>query len=245
MNQDRSPFATASQTGWNNTGDIEHAARTDMAARFANRMFGWMAGGLALSGVVAAAVLNSQELLLGVASWFRGLLFLELAMVIGFSALLRRMNFATAAASFLSYAAVNGLTLGLVVSLYTGESVANTFFVTAGTFGFMAFLGATTKRDLTSFGSFLLMGVVALILASVVNIFLQSSAVQWAVSGLGALIFTGLTAYDVQRFQKLGYMGFHSKEEEGKAALVGALNLYLDFINLFLMLLRFFGGRRS
>ncbi len=245
MNQDRNSSAVGTQPGWGQSGNIEHAARTDMAARFASRMFGWMAGGLAVSGVVAAAVLSSQELMLGVFEWFRALLIVELVMVFGFTALLRRMNFATAAASFLAYAAVNGLTLGLVVSLYTHESVANTFFVTAGTFGFMAFLGATTKRDLTSFGSFLIMGVVALLLASVVNIFLHSSAVQWAISGLGALIFTGLTAYDVQRFQKMGYMGFHSKEEEGKVALVGALNLYLDFINLFLMLLRFFGNRRN
>ena len=245
MNPDRNPYAPATQSPWGQTGNMEHASRTEMAARFTSRMFGWMAGGLALSGVVAMTVLSNETLLAGVAEWFRALLILELAMVIGFSALLKRMNFATAAASFLAYAAVNGLTLGLIVTLYTRESVANTFFVTAGTFGAMAVVGATTKRDLTSMGSFLMMGVVALIIAGVVNIFMHSSALQFAISSLGALIFTGLTAYDVQRFQQLGYMGFHTSEEEGKVALVGALNLYLDFVNLFLMLLRLFGGRRN
>ncbi len=245
MNQDRNPYAPGTQSQWGQTGDMEHAGRTEMAARFTSRMFGWMAGGLALSGGVAAAVLSSPALYAGVAEWFRALLFVELGMVIGFSALLKRMNFATAAAAFLGYAAVNGLTLGLIVSLYTRESVANTFFVTAGTFGVMAFVGATTKRDLTSMGSFLMMGVVALIIASIVNFFMHSSPLQYAISGIGALIFTGLTAYDVQRFQKLGYLGFHTSEEEGKVALVGALNLYLDFVNLFLMLLRLFGGRRN
>ncbi len=245
MNQERNPYASAPQAGWAHTNDIEHAGRTDMAARFTSRMFGWMAGGLALSGAVAATVLSSESLYLGVAEWFRPLLFLELAMVIGFSALLKRMSFATAAASFLAYAAVNGLTLGLIVSLYTRESVANTFFISAGTFGTMAFVGATTKRDLTGVGSFLMMGVWALIIAGIVNWFMHSSALQYAISGIGALIFTGLTAYDVQRFRKMGYMGFHTSEEEGKVALVGALNLYLDFVNLFLMMLRLFGGRRN
>ena len=245
MNQDRNPYAAGAQSPWGQTGDMAHADRTQLAARFTSRMFGWMAGGLALSGALAALVLSSPELYAGVAEWFRPLLFVELGMVIGFSALLNRMNFATAAAAFLGYAAVNGLTLGLIVSLYTRESVANTFFVTAGTFGVMAFVGATTKRDLTSMGSFLMMGVVALIIASVVNIFMHSTPLQFAISGIGALIFTGLTAYDVQRFQKLGYLGFHSAEEEGKVALVAALNLYLDFVNLFLSLLRLFGSRRN
>lgn len=246
MNPDRQPFSAQSANPWGQTpGAIEAGRRSEMATRFTSRMFGWMAAGLAVSGGVAAATLSSPELFAGVASWFRALLILELVMVIGFSALLPRMNFATAASAFLAYAAVNGLTLGLIVALYTRESVANTFFVSAGTFAAMAFVGATTKRDLTGVGSFLMMGVIALLIAGVVNFFMHSSALQLAISCIGALIFTGLTAYDVQRFQKLGYLGFQTSEEEGKVALVGALNLYLDFINLFLMLLRIFGGRRD
>lgn len=225
--------------------EFEVAQRTTMAARFTNRMFGWMAAGLGASGVVAAAVLADESLFRFAAEWFRGLIILEIAMVIGFSALLKRMNFATAAGAFLSYAAVNGLTLGLIVSLYTRESVATTFFVSAGTFASMAVLGATTKRDLTSAGSFLIMGLWSIILAGVVNMFMQSSALQFAISIVGALVFTGLTAYDVQRFKAMGYLGFQSDEEHGKMALVAALNLYLDFINLFLSLLRIFGGRRD
>lgn len=243
MNQERNPYAPATQSGWGRSDGMEHAARTEMASRFTARMFGWMAGGLAASGAVAAAVLSSETLTQGVFEWFRALLLVEIVMVIGFSAMLSRMNFATAAAAFLSYAAVNGLTLGLIVSQYTRESVATTFFVSAATFGSMAVFGATTKRDLTSMGSFLIMGVWALIIAGIVNIFMHSTAMQFAISGLGALIFTGLAAYDVQRFQKMGFLGFHTKEEEGKVALVGALNLYLDFINLFLSLLRLFGRR--
>ena len=155
------------------------------------------------------------------------------------------MSFVVAAVAFLSYAAVNGLTLGLLVSFYTPESVANTFFITAGTFGGMAVFGAVTKRDLSSLGSFLIMGIWALMLAFVVNWFMHSSALQYAISAIGALIFTGLTAVDVQRFRKMGHLGFHTAEEEGKAALVGALNLYLDFVNLFIYLLRLFGDRRD
>lgn len=244
--QPSDPDSSVNSSGWNGRGsDVEVAQRTDMAARFSTRMFGWMSAGLGLSGAVAAGVLTNQSMLEFVAGWFYPLIILELVMVFGFTALLKRMSFAAAAGAFLSYAAVNGLTLGLVVAMYTRESVATTFFISAGTFGTMALVGATTKRDLTSMGSFLIMGIWALILAGIVNIFLHSSPLQFAISAVGALIFTGLTAYDVQRFRKLGYLGFHTKEEEGKVAIIAALNLYLDFINLFLSLLRLFGNRRN
>ena len=225
--------------------DFEVAQRTEMASRFTTRMFAWMAGGLGISGALAAAVLTSPALFETVAHLFMPLIVVEVVMVIAFTAMLNRMSMAVAAGAFLSYAAVNGLTLGLAVSIYTRESVANTFFITAGTFASMAFVGATTKRDLTSMGSFLIMGVWSMILAGIVNIFMHSSALQFAISMVGALVFTGLTAYDVQRFKSMGFLGFHSKEEEGKVALVGALNLYLDFVNLFLSLMRLFGSRRD
>jgi FtsH-binding integral membrane protein len=130
---------------------------------------------------------------------------------------------------------------------YTGSSIASTFFITAGMFGAMAIYGLVTKRDLSGLGSFLFMGLIGIIIASIVNIFLQSSSVHWAISFLGVLIFTGLTAYDVQKIKRIGEEGILAQGEEvvRKGAVMGALALYLDFINLFLMLLRFFGGSRD
>jgi FtsH-binding integral membrane protein len=127
---------------------------------------------------------------------------------------------------------------------YTGASVANVFFVTAGTFTAMAFIGTVTKKDLSGIGSFLMMGVIAILIASVVNMFIGSGGLNFAVSVLGALIFTGLTAVDAQRFRKLGWSGFSTQRDASQWAIRGALNLYLDFINMFLFLLRLFGNRR-
>ncbi|MBM4342026.1 MAG: Bax inhibitor-1/YccA family protein [Deltaproteobacteria bacterium] len=229
---------------WSQAGELEVAARTELAARFMNQVFGWMAGGLALSGGLAMAVASSEPLMQAALRLYLPLVILELVVVLAFSALINRMSAAVAAGAFLFYAALTGVTFAPLLLIYTGASVANVFFVTAGVFTSMAVYGAVTKRDLTSIGSFLMMGVLAILIASVVNLFLASSAVQFAVSVLGALIFTGLTAYDVQQFRKLGYLGFSNPEQRRKAALRGALNLYLDFINLFLNLLRLFGSRR-
>lgn len=222
----------------------ERSARTDMAAQFTTQIFGWMAGGLALSGATAFAVMSSPAVQQVVFPLMLPLIIVELVVVIGLSAMLRRISASTAAAAFLGYSALNGLTLAPVVMMYTAASAANVFFVTAGTFAAMAFVGATTKRDLTGMGSFLMMGVIAMIITSVVNLFIGSNALQFGISAIGALIFTGLTAYDVQRFRQLGYLGFRSDEERRKAGIVGALTLYLDFVNLFLNLLRLFGNRR-
>jgi FtsH-binding integral membrane protein len=164
--------------------------------------------------------------------------------VMVFSGMLQRMSVAVAAATFLGYSALTGLTLGVIVSMYTTASVANAFFVSAGTFGAMAVIGATTKKNLSGLGSFLMMGVIAILIASVVNFFLHSGALDFAVSILGALIFTGLAAVDVQRFKSMGFLGFSTTREASQMALRGALNLYLDFINMFLFLLRIFGDRR-
>lgn len=224
--------------------DVEVAGRTDLATRFMNQVFGWMAGGLAASGAVAYAVMNSPELYNSVAQHFMAFVILELVVVMAFSGLLSRMSVATAAACFLGYSALNGLTLGVIVALYTQASVANAFFVSAGAFGAMAVIGATTKKDLSGVGSFLMMGVIAILIAMVVNFFLHSSALDFAVSALGALIFTGLTAFDVQRFKTMGFTGFRDEKEASQFALRGALTLYLDFINMFLFLLRLFGRRR-
>ncbi|HAN30233.1 MAG TPA: hypothetical protein DCQ06_01425 [Myxococcales bacterium] len=225
-------------------GTFEHGRRAEMARVFMRQLFAWMTAGLAVSGVIAALVLSSTALYQMAASLFFPLVIGELVLVFFLSARLKKMSVSAALTMFLAYAALNGLTIGVVVAMYTGASVARVFFITAGTFGAMTAIGFTTKRDLTEMGTFFLMGLIALIIASVVNIFLMSSALDWALSIVGVLLFCGLTAYDVQRFQALGYMGFTSEKAAGQMAVRGALNLYLDFINLFLYLLRLFGDRR-
>jgi len=152
------------------------------------------------------------------------------------------MTAAAATLAFMIYAAFNGITLATIFLIYTSSSIASTFFITAGTFGVMSVYGAVTKRDLTSVGHFCFMALIGLILASVVNIFLQNSALVWITTYAGILIFVGLTAYDTQKIKAMS--GFGDSEEERKGAIMGALRLYLDFVNLFVMILRVSGRRR-
>ncbi|MCF4096866.1 Bax inhibitor-1/YccA family protein [Maritalea mediterranea] len=165
-----------------------------------------------------------------------------LAFVFALSFGIHKMQFATAQLVFWGFSVAMGLSLSSIFLVYTGESIARVFFITAGTFGAMSLYGYTTKRDLTAWGSFLMMGLIGIILASVVNIFLQSGALAFAISIIGVLVFVGLTAYDTQKIKENYYEGDGS-ETMGKKMLMGALALYLDFINLFLMLLRLFGNR--
>lgn len=165
-----------------------------------------------------------------------------LAFVFALSMGINKMKFATAQLVFWAFATVMGLSLSSIFLVYTGTSIARVFFITAATFGAMSLYGYTTKRDLTGMGSFLFMGLIGLIIASVVNIFLASSALAFGISVLGVLIFVGLTAYDTQKIKEM-YVEADGTETMGKKAIMGALRLYLDFINLFLMLLRLFGNR--
>ncbi|SPJ14671.1 conserved membrane hypothetical protein [Syntrophobacter sp. SbD2] len=146
---------------------------------------------------------------------------------------------------FFAYSFLNGLTLSTIFLIYTKASIANTFFVTAGTFAAMSLYGYTTKRDLTSIGSFLMMGLIGIIIASFVNFFFRSPAIYWLITYAGIAVFVGLTAYDAQKIKEMAYAGFSGSEDERKGAVIGALRLYLDFINLFLLLLRIFGSRRD
>ncbi len=212
------------------------------------RVYGWMATGLMLTAIVSLFVISSPELLrfiFGNRMVFFGLVIGELGMVVALSAAINRLSGATAILMFLVYAALNGATMASIFLVYTGASISSTFFVTAGTFGAMTVYGRVTQRDLTSWGSFLFMGLVGIIIASVVNIFLKSPAVSWVVSCCGVLVFVGLTAYDTQKIKMLARMQFADRDGESRAAVLGALTLYLDFINLFLMLLRLFGQRRD
>jgi FtsH-binding integral membrane protein len=208
-------------------------------------IYNYMAGGLALTGAVAYLA-NSTGLYLAIAKtpliWL--VLFAPFVMVLFLGFRIQRMSLATAQLTYWAYAALMGLSLAGIFMLYTGQSIARVFFITAGTFGGMSLYGYTTKTDLTRFGSFLIMGLIGVILASLVNLFLKSSALQFAVSVMGVIVFVGLAAYDTQKIKAL-YYAADTRELAGKKIVMGALTLYLDFINLFLMLLRLFGGRRS
>ena len=216
---------------------------------FVRSVYNWMAIGLALTGFVAYYVSNSQSMqniIFGNPMVFYGLIIGELAMVFYLSARVNKMQASTATALFVLYAALNGATLSAVFLAYTKSSIASTFFVCAGTFVAASVYGWTTKKDLTSFGSFLFMGLIGIIIASVVNIFLKSSGMTMIISYIGVLLFTGLTVYDTQRLKNMA-LAQPADLEAGvvrKGAIMGALSLYLDFINLFLMLLRIMGDRR-
>ena len=228
---------------------ITPAARTEASTIFLAKVFNWMAIGLGLTGLAAFLTVNSQtalQLIFGNKMVFYGLIFGELGMVFYLSARIQRISAQAATGLFVGYSILNGVTLSAILLLYTMTSVAATFFVTAGMFGAMAVYGFVTKKDLSSWGSFLFMGLIGIIIASVVNMFLGSSMMSWVISGIGVIIFTGLTAYDVQQITRMGEQGIMNGGESAirKGAIMGALKLYLDFINLFLMLLRFMGDRR-
>ncbi len=202
----------------------------------------WMSVGLGITGLVAWLVANSPAalgLVLGNRWAFYGLMAVELGLVFAFTAVARRASTAVAAAMFFAYAAVNGLTFSLIFVVYTSASIASTFLVSAGAFAGLSVFGAVTHRDLSGVGRFALFALIGLIIASVVNIFLASSALLWLTTFAGVAIFAALTAYDTQKLKALYAAG-----ETGNLALRGALMLYLDFINMFLFLLRLFGRRR-
>jgi FtsH-binding integral membrane protein len=223
-------------------------ARQEASTIFLAKVFNWMAIGLGLTGVVAFFTAQSGLAMQIVRSpLFYVMIFAELGLVFYLSARVEKMQASTATGVFVGYAALNGLTLSTIFLGYTHSSIASTFFITAGMFGAMAIFGLVTKRDLSAFGSFLFMGLIGIIIASLVNIFLQNSAMSWIISMVGVLVFTGLTAYDVQRIKNMGEQGIMTQGDEAikKGSIMGALALYLDFINLFIMMLRFFGGSRD
>lgn len=209
-------------------------------------IFMWMAAGLGITGVVAYSVFNTGLAIQLIRSGMMfPLIIAEFALVFILSRNVMKFKATTAIALFFSYSALNGLTLSTIFLAYTYSSIANTFFITALLFGFMALYGMTTKRDLTKLGTYLIMGLVGIIITSVINFFLRSSGLDFMISILGVIIFTGLTAYDVQKFSRLSSSFGSANSETGiKVSIIGALNLYLDFINLFLFLLRFLGRRK-
>ena len=207
-----------------------------------------MAAGLGLTGGIALFASTSPELIsfvFGTRFVFLGLIILELVVVGFLSARIFDWSLGKVQAAFVGYAMLNGVTLSCVFLAYTSSSIASTFFVTAGTFGVMSLFGYFTKSDLSGWGKLLSMAVIGLVIAMVVNLFLRNSVLEIVTSFIGVLLFTALTAYDTQKLKQLALLGVTEGEETSdKASILGALTLYLDFVNLFLFLLRIFGRRR-
>jgi hypothetical protein len=217
---------------------------------FIRSVYNWMAIGLALTGFVAYYVAHTPalvEVIFGNRILFFGLIIGELALVFMISARIQKMQASTATALFVIYSILNGATLSFIFLVYTASSITSTFFICSATFVACSIYGWTTKRDLTSMGGFLTMGLIGIIIASLVNMFFRSSAMSMIISYIGVIVFVGLTAYDTQHLKNMA-LNQPDNLEAGvvrKGAILGALKLYLDFINLFLMLLRILGGGRD
>jgi len=214
----------------------------ELAQRLLTHAFGWMFAGLLLTAGVAAVVQTSETLTRFALQYFLLLIIGQLALVFVISGAINRLSATAALGLFFVYAASLGLTVGLVVQLYTGASVATAFLSASAMFGAAAIYGAVTKRSLAQLGGILFMGLIGLIVAMLLNLFLHSSQLSWIISLIGVVLFTALTAYDVQRIQSGDIAAATGSVEKG--AVIGALRLYLDFINLFFFLLRLTGGRR-
>ncbi len=234
------------KTVWRAQRGAESLEGIDQGLRsYLSRVYMFMAFGLLLTGGVSYAVSNSPEmmqLIFGTPlQWL--VIFAPLGLVFFMSYRINSLSFSTAQALFWVYSATVGLSLASIFLAYTGTSIARVFFITSSMFGVMSFYGYTTRRDLSGMGSFMFMGLIGIIIASIVNMFLQSSAMQFIISIIGVVVFTGLTAYDTQAIKLMYYEG-DDEEVLGKKALMGALRLYLDFLNLFLYMLHFMGDRR-
>lgn len=238
--RDNNPFGAQRMT----TAQAE-AAQIDVGLRqYMLRVYNYMASGVALTGIVAAATVQSETLMQAIfgtpLQWV--VMLSPLAFILALSFGINKMKASTAQAVFWLFAAVMGLSLSAIFVVFTGTSIARVFFITAGMFAAMSLYGYTTKRDLSGLGSFLFMGLIGIIIAMVVNLFLASSALHFVISVIGVLVFVGLTAYDTQKIRN-EYNEFDSGEIATKKAVYGAVRLYLDFINLFIMLLHLFGNR--
>lgn len=237
---------------YNNDFEIKEVARgTDMPVASAlpalmRKVYVWMTLALVITGFTAYAVATSPGLLMAIVGnrfVLLGLVVAELALVVGISGAINRLSLAVATLMFVLYSVINGATLSVVFLAFTMSSITSVFFITAGTFATMAFVGYTTKKDLTSMGRMLFMALIGLVIATVVNMFMRSSGLDMILNYVGVLVFVGLTAYDTQKIKEQLMMADNMGEAAQKVALVGALMLYLDFINLFLYLLRILGKR--
>ena len=215
--------------------------------RFFVKVYGWMSVALIITGLVAIWASSDPDAIraiFGNKYVFICLLIAEFILVAGLVGWIMKMSAQTATLIFILYSILNGLTFSVIFLVYTTDSIASTFFITAGTFAIMSIYGYLTKTDLTTIGNLLIMALIGLIIASVINMFYQNETLYWITTYAGVLIFVGLIAYDTQKIKKLNVIGNEGTEEDKKESIIGALTLYLDFINLFLMLLRLFGRRK-
>jgi len=219
----------------------------DAYSSLMRKVYLWMTLALVVTGLTSYYVATSNEMMYTIFSnqiLFYGLMLAELGVVIWLSARIHKLSFPAAAGLFTLYSILNGVTMSVIFIAYTMTSIATTFFITAGTFGVMAFIGTVTKTDLSKMGKILLMALIGIIIASIVNIFLGNSMMELIISVAGVVIFTGLTAWDAQKIKVMLSQCDDVNDSTQKLAVIGALSLYLDFINLFLYLLRFFGNRK-
>lgn len=233
------------------TNVVTRERELEMSAAFPvlmRKVYLWMSLALVITGFTAYYVATTPALIGAIITnqiLFWGLVIGELALVFGLSAAINKLSLTTATLMFVIYAVINGLTLSFIFLVYTASSITSVFFITAGTFAVMAFFGYFTKTDLSSLGKILMMALIGIIIATIVNIFTKSEGLAMILNYLGVLVFVGLTAYDSQKIKQMLMMAPDAGEAAQKVALLGALSLYLDFINLFLYLLRIFGTRRD
>lgn len=233
------------------TNSISRDRELEMSAAFPvlmRKVYLWMTMALVITGFTAFYVAHSETLMMAIFTnqiLFWGLLIAELGLVIGLSAAINKLSLTVATLMFVLYSVINGATMSFIFLAYTASSITNVFFITAGTFAAMALFGYFTKTDLTSMGKILMMALIGVIIASIVNIFTKSEGLSIILNYVGVLVFVGLTAYDTQKIKQMMLMAPDAGEGSQKMALLGALSLYLDFINLFLYLLRIFGSRRN
>lgn len=214
---------------------------------FITKVFGWMAFALFVTAFVAYYVASTPSLFIPIITnriLFLALIIGEIFLVGYLVVAVKKVSAATATAIFIGYSALNGLTLSVIFLAYTLSSISTTFFITASTFAIMSFYGYVTKKDLTSIGNLCFMGLIGIIIASIVNMFFFNETVYWVTTYIGVLVFVGLIAYDTQKIKNMNVLGNEGTEEDRKEAIIGALALYLDFINLFLLLLRIFGRKK-
>ena len=228
---------------------IESTRYSDsVVATLMRNVYIWMTLALVITGLTAMVTAKSEALMTFIFTnnWaVIALMILQLGLVFYFSARINRMSFSTATAVFILYSAITGLTFSSIFVVFSMNSIATTFFITAGMFAAMALVGSFTKKDLSGIGKFALMALIGLIIAGIVNMFLRNAMMDFIVSGIGVLVFAGLTAYDSQKIRQMLQMQSEINESTQKLALFGSLSLYLDFINIFLYLLRFFGSSRD
>ncbi len=239
------PNQISGQSSYNQYSSNPAQINSSYIAQYMAKVYGWMFLGLSITAIVAFLTATSQvavEFLFGNRMVFFGLFILQIFLVGALVVRIQKMSAAAATAIFIGYSVLTGITFSALILAYTTGSLVAVFGITAGTFGIMSAVGYFTKQDLTSFGRLMVMGLIGIILASIVNFFLHSTTLYWIISYVGVAVFVGLIAYDTQKIK--AYALLESEEDRKKGAIMGALALYLDFINLFIFLLRLFGNRR-